>query len=122
MAPERLAGVFCLLRVARISASMAACRVAGSSRMWRMMALMEGSSSGRKQAAGRSSTSFGPLPASTCMWDKSVTHKPEKPPLQHMVECASSSTICGAAAESRRVSLPVMLQFEPCLESLAASA
>ena len=63
----RLAGVFCLLRVARISASMAACRVAGSSRMWRMMALMEGSSSGWKQAAGRSSTSFGPLPASTCI-------------------------------------------------------
>ena len=65
--PVRLAGVFCLLRVARISASMAACRVAGSSRMWRMMALMEGSSSGWKQAAGRSSTSFGPLPASTCI-------------------------------------------------------
>ena len=62
----RPGGAFCLPRVARISASMAACRVAGSSRMWRMSALMEGSSSARKQAAGRSSTSLGPFPASTC--------------------------------------------------------
>ena len=52
-------------RVLRISASMAACRVMGSSRMWRMMADMWASSEGVKQALGSSSSSLGPLAAKT---------------------------------------------------------
>ena len=51
---------------ARISVSMAACRVAGSSRMWRMTAPTSGSTVRVKQAGGRDSRrSCGPAAANT---------------------------------------------------------